>query len=45
MDMEHLKLRCLVQVGPGPSFTKKLKSDRNLKHITGAKMCFTKITI
>ena len=27
----------------GPRFTKNLKSDRNSKHISGAKMCFTKI--
>ena len=28
--------------GPGPLFTKNLKSDRNRKPIPGAKMCFTK---
>ena len=26
----------------GPRFTKNLKSDRNRKHISEAKMCFTK---
>ena len=31
--------------GPGPRFTKNLKSDRNRKHISGAKMRFTKIII
>ena len=29
----------------GPRFTKNLKSDRNRKHISGAKMRFTKIII
>ena len=31
--------------GQGPRFTKILKSDRNRKHISGAKMRFTKIII
>ena len=31
--------------GPGPRFTKILKSDRNRKHISGANMRFTKIII
>ena len=30
---------------PGPRFTKNLKSDRNLKPISGAKMRFSKIMI
>ena len=30
---------------PGPRFTKNLKSDRNRKYISGAKMRFTKIII
>ena len=29
----------------GPRFTKNLKSDRNRKHISGAKMRFTRIIL
>ena len=32
-------------LGSWPSFTKNLKSDRNRKPISGAKMRFTKILI
>ena len=34
-----------MMVSPGPRFTKNLKSDRNRKHISGAKNLFTKIII